>query len=67
MSELVSIIIPVYQTPIQTLHDCVKSLQQQRGDDFRVEAVIVFDGKPAFDTLSERTMGYVCGCGRCAR
>ena len=50
MSELVSIIIPVYQTPIQTLHDCVKSLQQQRGDDFRVEAVIVFDGKPAFDT-----------------
>lgn len=52
MSELVSIIIPVYQTPIQTLHDCVKSLQQRRGDDFRVEAVIVFDGKPAFDTTS---------------
>lgn len=52
MTELVSIIIPVYQTPIQTLHDCVKSLQQQRGDDFRMEAVIVFDGEPAFDTTS---------------
>ena len=55
MTELVSIIIPVYQTPIQTLHDCVKSLQQQRGDDFRMEAVIVFDGKPAFDTTSIST------------
>lgn len=52
MTELVSIIISVYQTPIQTLHDCVKSLQQQRGDDFRMEAVIVFDGEPAFDTTS---------------
>ena len=52
MTELVSIIIPVYQTPIQTLHDCVRSLQQQRGDDFRMEAVIVFDGEPAFDTTS---------------
>ena len=59
MSELVSIIIPVYQTPIQTLHDCVKSLQQQRGDDFRVEAVIVFDGKPAFDTTSILTWATV--------
>ena len=52
MTELVSIIIPVYQTPLQTLHDCVKSLQRQRGDDFRMEAIIVFDGKPAFDTTS---------------
>lgn len=50
MSHTISVIIPVYRATLQTLHDCVNSLQRQQGSGFRIEAVIVFDGKPAFET-----------------
>ncbi|WP_270843735.1 glycosyltransferase [Bifidobacterium pseudocatenulatum] len=50
MSHTISVIIPVYRATLQTLHDCVNSLQRQQGSGFRIEAVIVFDGEPAFET-----------------
>lgn len=49
MTDLVSVIIPVYGTPLSVLRNCVESLAKQRGNGFLMEAVIIFDGNPEFD------------------
>ena len=49
MADLVSVIVPVYGTPLPVLRNCVESLNRQQGSDFLMEVVIVFDGEPGFD------------------
>lgn len=50
MKQKISIIIPVYKSTLQTLRTCIESLQRQQGEGYVIEAIIVFDGDPAFDT-----------------
>lgn len=49
MNQKISIIIPVYNSDLATLHNCIESLQKQRGKGYTIEAIIVFDGEPNFE------------------
>lgn len=50
MADLVSVIIPVYRTPLSVLRNCVESLKRQQGNGLLMEAIIIFDGNPQFDS-----------------
>lgn len=43
----VSVVVPVYKTPLKLFEGCLNSLTLQTADDTVIEIIIVFDGSPA--------------------
>lgn len=57
MKPVISIVIPVYKTPVESYIKCLESIVRQASVRYSIEVVLAFDGNPSAE-LKETTLRY---------